>query len=219
MSDLHVLRVFCDEQGRHGNPLGVVLDGPAVRDGDRQAVAAGLGFSETVFVDDAATGRVRIFTPASELPLAGHPLVGAAWLLGVSELHPPAGPVRSRREGDLTWIRAPVAACPPWTPHQLADGDTVAAMTGPEHPDQDADQFWAWQDEAAGLVRARVFARRYGIHEDEATGSASMLLAHRLQRPLTILQGEGSVVHARPGPEGFADVGGLVVLDEVRELS
>jgi len=98
MPELHVLRVFCDPAGRHGNPLGVVLDGGAVPEAERLGVAAALGFSETVFVDDAVTGRIRIFTPAVELPLAGHPLVGTSWLLaraangvGPAVLRPPAG--------------------------------------------------------------------------------------------------------------------------------
>lgn len=79
--ELFVVRVFCDDEGRHGNPLGVVLDGAAVPDGERQQVAAALGFSETVFVDDRTTGALRIFTPKVELRLAGHPLVGTSWLL------------------------------------------------------------------------------------------------------------------------------------------
>lgn len=44
-------------------------------------MAAELGFSETVFVDDPATGTIRIFTPSTELAFAGHPTVGCAWLL------------------------------------------------------------------------------------------------------------------------------------------
>ena len=43
-----------------------------------------LGFSETVYVDDPDTGQLRIFTPAAELPFAGHPLVGTAWLLSAT---------------------------------------------------------------------------------------------------------------------------------------
>jgi hypothetical protein len=65
MPTLHVLRVFTDESGEWGNPLGVFLDGGAVPEARRQAVAADLGFSETVYVDDAAAARVRIFTPAA----------------------------------------------------------------------------------------------------------------------------------------------------------
>ena len=73
MAELHVLRVFVAPSGTGGNPLGVFLDGPAVPEERRQAIATDLGFSETVFVDDPPTGAVRIFTPAGELPFAGHP--------------------------------------------------------------------------------------------------------------------------------------------------
>jgi predicted PhzF superfamily epimerase YddE/YHI9 len=78
---LHVLRVFCAEDNTGGNRLGVFLDGAEIAAERRQAVAADLGFAETVFVDDRANGGLRIFTPEIELPLAGHPLVGTAWLL------------------------------------------------------------------------------------------------------------------------------------------
>ena len=84
---LHVLRVFCAPDGSHGNELGVFLDGAEVPAGARQAVARELGFAETVFVDDAERGEVRIFTPALELPFAGHPTVGTAVLL--AELRAP----------------------------------------------------------------------------------------------------------------------------------
>src|SRR5918992_596185 len=81
MPGLHVLRVFTNDEGEWGNRLGVFLDGAQVPEGDRQAIAADLGFSETVFVEDPANGVLRIFTPALELPFAGHPLVGTGWLL------------------------------------------------------------------------------------------------------------------------------------------
>jgi predicted PhzF superfamily epimerase YddE/YHI9 len=224
MTTLLVLRVFTDEDGQYGNALGVVLDGPAIPEDRRQSLAAELGFSETVYVDDAATGRVRIFTPASELPLAGHPLVSTSWLLeqqgqGVTELNPPAGPVATWNEDSLTWIRGPVSAAPPWTLNAVEDAATVDAMTGPPTPEADADQYWAYEDEQAGVVRARVFAARYDVHEDEACGSASMLLADRLQRPITTKHGHGSVMWARPAADGMAEVGGRVVLDEQREVA
>lgn len=78
----HVLRVFT-RGTEGGNHLGVVNDSVGVADESMQRTAASLGFSETVFVDwtDASQDPfVRIFTPTSELPFAGHPLVGAAWL-------------------------------------------------------------------------------------------------------------------------------------------
>ena len=52
--------------------------------------------------------------------------------------------------------------------------------------------------------------------EDEATGAAAIRLVSRLGRPVTIRQGAGSLLFARPGPEGSAEVGGEVVLDQAR---
>lgn len=68
-----------------GNPLAVVLDGRGLADEAMQAIARELNLSETVFLlpptDPASTARVRIFTPARELPFAGHPTLGTAVLL------------------------------------------------------------------------------------------------------------------------------------------
>ncbi|WP_203831864.1 PhzF family phenazine biosynthesis protein [Catellatospora citrea] len=69
MVDLHVLRVFCGPGGRGGNRLGVVgHGGMVIGERLRLAVAAKLGFSETVFVDDPARGVVDIYTPSVRLP-------------------------------------------------------------------------------------------------------------------------------------------------------
>ena len=65
MSELHVLKVFVGEGGTGGNPLGVFLEGGEIPQPERQGVAADLGFSETVFVDDAEGGELRIFTPGT----------------------------------------------------------------------------------------------------------------------------------------------------------
>jgi predicted PhzF superfamily epimerase YddE/YHI9 len=76
---------------------------------------------------------------------------------------------------------------------------------------------WSWVDEPAGLVRARVFVPEGGIAEDEATGSAALRLADALGRPIEIRQGRGSVLYARPLAPARAEVGGRVVIDEVRD--
>jgi trans-2,3-dihydro-3-hydroxyanthranilate isomerase len=80
----HVLDVFTDTRFS-GNPLAVVLDADGLDPQRMQTVAREFNLSETVFVltpqNPAHTARVRIFTPASELPFAGHPTVGAAALL------------------------------------------------------------------------------------------------------------------------------------------
>jgi trans-2,3-dihydro-3-hydroxyanthranilate isomerase len=70
-----------------GNQLCVVPETPAQMDaGLMQAVAAEIGFSETTFVLEASLDRyrMRIFTPGTELPFAGHPTLGTAFVL-VSE--------------------------------------------------------------------------------------------------------------------------------------
>jgi predicted PhzF superfamily epimerase YddE/YHI9 len=224
VATLHVLRVFCDERAKWGNPLGVFLDGAEVAGGRRQAVAHELGFSETVFVDDTGTGACRIFTPGLELPFAGHPMVGTAWLLQseghhTSVLRPPAGDIEARHEGDLNFVAARAEWSPPWKLIRLADAPGVVSVREPAPEDGLLPFYWAWEDEAAGLVRARCFSLEDGIGEDEATGSAAIMLAAELGRELTIHQGEGSLLYARPLGDGRAEVGGRVVLDEVRELA
>jgi predicted PhzF superfamily epimerase YddE/YHI9 len=224
MATLHVLRVFTGEGGEWGNPLGVFLDGAEVPGGRRQAVAAELGYSETVFVDDRASGECRIFTPGSELGFAGHPSVGTAWLLAregepVGALRPPAGEVAVRFEGERTFAAARADWSPPWEMIEFESAAEVDALDGPPGGREDEIYIWAWADEAAGLVRSRCYALEDGVGEDEATGSAALMLATELDRPLAIHQGRGSVLDALPLGDGRAEVGGRVVLDEVREFA
>lgn len=221
MATLHVLRVFTAEDGSHGNPLGVFLDGASVPAGRRQAVAHELGFSETVFVDDTERGEIRIFTPGLELPFAGHPTVGTAWLLAregrsAPVLRPPAGEIAVRREGELTFVAARAEWSPPWELIELGSPAEVEALDGPPGGREDEIYLWAWADREAGTVRSRCFSLADGVGEDEATGSAALMLAAELNRELTIHQGEGSRLYARPLGDGRAEVGGRVVLDEVR---
>jgi predicted PhzF superfamily epimerase YddE/YHI9 len=219
--ELHVLRVFVNEDGEWGNPLGVFLDGAAVPEEARQAVAAELGYSETVFVEDRESGRVRIFTPGLELPFAGHPTVGTAWLLAqegtpVDTLQTPAGEVSVRLGNGETHV----AARPEWSPSleyvQLGSPAEVRALDGPPGG-SDAAYAWAWIDEDAATIRARCFIREAGIDEDEATGSAAIVLGAQLGRPLTIHQGQGSVLLVAPRGDDRVEVGGGVRLDEVRQ--
>src|SRR5579871_6820009 len=68
-----------------GNPLAVVPDARGVTTPQMQAIASEFNLSETTFVlppeDPAHTAQVRIFTPRAELPFAGHPNVGTAFVL------------------------------------------------------------------------------------------------------------------------------------------
>jgi predicted PhzF superfamily epimerase YddE/YHI9 len=221
LATLHVLRVFFGDGDAGGNPLGVFLDGGEVPGYKRQEVAADLGFSETVFVEDPGRGKLRIFTPKAELPFAGHPLVGTAWLLAregfeVPALHPPAGEVPVRVEEDLTFISGRSEWAPTFEHIQLDSPAEIDALTGPPEG-HDLAGMWAWEDEEAGYVRVRVFPVRLGIDEDEATGAHAVRLAARLGREITIRQGEGSLIFAEPQPNGTVEIGGRTELVEVRE--
>lgn len=219
MPVLHVLRVFVNEESEWGNPLGVFLDGEQVAESDRQSVAAELGFSETVFVDDAAAGRLSIYTPQVELPFAGHPTVGVAWLLAkerkpVEALRPPAGKVGVRYAGYMAYIAAKPEWAPPFEYRQLG---SPAGLRDLSAPAQGVNTYaWAWIDESAGTIRARSFVPEAGIAEDEATGSAAIALCATLNRPITVHQGHGSVLLCEPLADGRIEVGGKVVLAEVR---
>lgn len=85
----------------HGNPLAVFPDAADLSDAEMQQIAREMNLSETVFVrppqDARALRRLRIFTPTMELPLAGHPVVGAWNALARAEF---GGIVEAPASGD-----------------------------------------------------------------------------------------------------------------------
>ena len=101
----HTLDVFTDTPFG-GNPLAVVLDADDLSGESMQIIAAEFNLSETVFVLKPAKAganrwKVRIFTPQTELPFAGHPTVGVSFLLArlkLVELNP-ADPAMVLEEG------------------------------------------------------------------------------------------------------------------------
>ena len=74
--------VFTD-QVFGGNPLAVFPDAAGLDTAQMQRIAAEMNLSETTFVfpSDVADFQVRIFTPQSEMPFAGHPVIGTHWTL------------------------------------------------------------------------------------------------------------------------------------------
>lgn len=134
MRDVEVLRVFTrgDDGGNH---LGVVTDMAGLTSGDMQAIAAELGYSETVFID-IADRSVRIFTPADELPFAGHPLVGAASTLA-SRFGAPHGELTTG-VGTVSYVtsgsRASVECTIEVTEMEPDDVDDVAIAAGMPRP-------------------------------------------------------------------------------------
>ncbi|UEX76917.1 PhzF family phenazine biosynthesis protein [Sediminicurvatus halobius] len=144
--DYELLDVFTDIP-LAGNPLAVFPEAAGLSDARMQRIAAELNLSETVFVTDGqpATGRytVRIMTPATELPFAGHPTIGTAVALarraGAREattltLVEGVGPVQVQVEpGAADTGRAVLTAPAPPAPVPTdVDGDTAAAVLGVE---------------------------------------------------------------------------------------
>ncbi|HEY2741577.1 MAG TPA: PhzF family phenazine biosynthesis protein [Gaiellaceae bacterium] len=107
-----------------GNQLAVFTDAREIPEDRLQQLAREINFSETVFVYPAAGdghARIRIFTPSLELPFAGHPVLGTAFVLGgplqLDELWLETGagvvPIRLERDGSrivFGWMRQPVVA-------------------------------------------------------------------------------------------------------------
>lgn len=84
--DYLLLDVFTRERFK-GNALAVVLKADGLLDGEMQTIAREFNLSETIFIQkpnvERNTASVRIFTPMTELPFAGHPTVGASVVLGL----------------------------------------------------------------------------------------------------------------------------------------
>ncbi len=224
--DVTVLRVFTDPDDNHGNPLGVV-DNSTVEPADRQRIATQLGYSETVFIDlpkvGANTAHARIFTPAVELPFAGHPTVGASWWLrdqgsAVNTLQVPAGIVQVTYDGDLTAVSARAEWAPDFAIYDLASVDDLMAADPIDYSDDVEHYLWTWLDESGGKIRSRMFADHLGVPEDEATGAAAVRITDYLSRDLEIVQGKGSMIYTEWSPEGWVRIAGRVVSDGTKQI-
>jgi trans-2,3-dihydro-3-hydroxyanthranilate isomerase len=126
-----VCDVFTDEP-LTGNQLAVFTDAREIDEEQLQSLAREMAFSETAFVyPPEADGhvRIRIFTPSNELPFAGHPTLGSAFVLAaplqLGEIRLETGvgtvPVVLEREGAkivFGWMTQPV---PTWRPYERAD--------------------------------------------------------------------------------------------------
>jgi trans-2,3-dihydro-3-hydroxyanthranilate isomerase len=189
----------------------VVTDLLGLDDEKMQRIATDLGFSETIFLRwfDEPRPHARIFTPACEMAFAGHPLVGAAWLLlnlGPQDprgIECAIGTIGITSDGDTTWIDLPGAQSvgpadvdlAGWVnPRAMAKVDMplrylLVEVGTPAEVEQasvpvdgagfDSIYLWAWAGEST--IRARFFIPAAGIPEDPATGSAAVALASLLR--------------------------------------
>ena len=231
MRHCYVVRVFTvGPEG--GNALGVIPDATGLSAADMQAIAADLGFSETVFMEWPAGSdpELRIFTPAAEMPFAGHPLVGTAWVLnkmgpGSDMVVIQIGEVPIRIDGDMVWVMPPPIDQPVHpAPMEEARALGVPAI-GAWHVEVPSDYLLtevsseeellavapdpgAFTDATHGLyvfhgrspVRSRFFAPRLGVYEDPATGSAAVALC-ALLRSQGRAKGSVQILQGLPGAQ------------------
>jgi trans-2,3-dihydro-3-hydroxyanthranilate isomerase len=130
--------VFCDVP-LEGNPVAVFTDGQGLTEEVMQRTARELNLSETVFVLDSdshgADAAVRIFTPSVELPFAGHPVLGTAFVVGTARgldtvrLQTGSGlvPVVLRREEDVVVYGEMEQPIPTWRRFE-AERELLAAL-------------------------------------------------------------------------------------------
>ena len=126
----HIVDVFA-ERPLAGNQLAVVQDAGDLTTEQMQAVALETNYSETTFVLHREPGRaqVRIFTPTFELPFAGHPTLGTAWVLteglGSITLDLGVGPVDVSFADGVGWMTPPPVAF-----NGTLDAATAASLIG-----------------------------------------------------------------------------------------
>jgi trans-2,3-dihydro-3-hydroxyanthranilate isomerase len=234
--DFATVDVFTDRQFG-GNPLAVVPDARGLTSAQMQAIAAEFNLSETTFVlppqDAANTAQVRIFTPRAELPFAGHPNVGTAFVLAggtTSAARPVTGDTMIFEEKaglvhiQLLRDRSAVTGARLAAPQAFSIGENisreiVASACSIAETDIDTrahqpciascglplifaavtsraalaaarprSEIFAQHALATGIhlyveatspvadIEARMFAPRFGVTEDPATGSANVAL-------------------------------------------
>ncbi len=128
-----IVDVFTD-RALAGNPLAVFRDGSGIDAGTMQAIAKELHLSETTFVlppgAKEADRRVRIFTPDNELPFAGHPTIGTAYMLADGKdaelrLEEGVGVIRVTVRGGFVQMEQPL---PSFTGTTVTRKDAAAAL-------------------------------------------------------------------------------------------
>lgn len=142
-----ILNVFARAGRLTGNPLCVFEDGGGLDGATMQALARQFNLSETTFIlpSERATARVRIFTPAYEMPFAGHPTLGTAHVVralracgDVLTLEMKAGVIPVRAQGGR-WTLA--ARAPKWREARESAAE-LAAMIGLAEADIGTPRLW-----------------------------------------------------------------------------
>jgi trans-2,3-dihydro-3-hydroxyanthranilate isomerase len=217
-----VADVFTDRP-LEGNGVAVFTDARELPEERLQPLARELNLSETVFVYPSQAGghaKIRIFTPTSEVPFAGHPTLGTAFILAAPlqlaeiRLETGAGVIPVRLERDharivFGWMTQPLPKIEPYR-----DADALLAALGVEESKLPVEVYdnglqhvyvtLGSEDEVAALQPdLNALMRLPGVPEDPATGSAAGPLAchvvrHGLVEPGTTIEITQGVEIRRP---------------------
>jgi PhzF family phenazine biosynthesis protein len=185
---------FTSEQGRGGNPAGVVLDAAGLDGAARLAVAAEVGYSETAFVEETGVPgryRVRYFSPQAEVAFCGHATIATAVAIaerhgaGLLEFETAAGLVPVRTEGTDAGFTATLTS--------------VASRTRPARTDE--------LDAALAALRwtAEDLDPRYPVHVAFA-GNEHLVLAVRDRARLAALDYDYPALDALMARAGWTTV-------------
>lgn len=218
--EVNIAQVFVNKSGKFGNPVGVVVSGVlGLIDEEKQLIATKLNFSETVFVDSSeAISSVSIFSPIHKVVFAGHAILGTFYFINqclgrnVDSIKCGKEIVKANKRNGIYFVTAPLSIMPHWSFEELGSPELVESLTKEEVSNKKHTVVWAWINKENRLIRARTFAPDWGIPEDQANGSGSMMLAAKLGTKIEILHGEGSTIYAVPHTLRSAEVGGLVKL-------
>jgi len=224
--EVNIVFVFTGENGKFGSPVGIVLDeNRKLNTIFRQKIAADLSLSETVFINNLNEPNISIFNPQREVAFAGHAVLGTVYLINkllntkIRTIKCGSETVAVFNKNGIYYIQAPLSIMPSWNHEQLDSASEVENLSEKICASKKHTYVWSWVNEKDGLIRARTFAPDWGISEDEANGSGSMLLSTKLNRSIRVLHGKGSVIYAKPINSGFVEVGGLAVIASKKFLN
>ncbi len=214
---MDLLNVFTNESGKFGTPLGIVEDlDNKISENERLKITKESGFTEFVFIESLQSPTVSIYTPEESLPFASHALVGTHYYL-VNKHNILSNSITSKRnkinvfnKDGLYWADADISILPKFKMKEFSNISLIDSFNLKNTSNFKHMLVWSWIDEKEGTIRARTFAPDWGILEDEANGSGSMLLAHKLKRSIKVFHGSGSVIHAYPTQKNHVSVGGLI---------
>jgi PhzF family phenazine biosynthesis protein len=187
------------DDGRGGNPAGLVLDATGLDDDRRQALAAEVGYSETAFLEPGGPGRYRLrfFSPTAEVAFCGHATIAAAVLLaerdgpGPITFDTPAGDVAVRTARSDQGVTATMTSVPTST-RPLTEDELAALLSAVGLDREDLDDRFPAHVAFAGNHHPVLVLRTRERLSDVTAGSA---------RLAELMAGQGwttvHLVHAR----------------------